>query len=108
MDGTFILVTETPNGESWNVYPAAYMNYGGGHPQLGQNPIGDVGWSAVCLSRLTGEGGDCPLPVRFKPLSITPVAWQPFPEPEPHNKLRKRLRQAFKFFETAIMPWRDK
>lgn len=88
-----ILVTETPNGEYWNVCPAMYMNHGGGDPRMGEKPEGSVGWWGVTGSRYTGEGGDCKLPVRWKPLSITPVCWKPLPEREETPKLRRRLSQ---------------
>lgn len=93
MDGTVILVTETANGEDFNVLPAAYMNFGGGNPLLNQNPTGVIGWWAVCASRYSGQGGDCTLPTKWKPLRSTPVCWQPMPLPEPIKKLKRRLSQ---------------
>lgn len=36
-DGTVVLVTETPNGEHYNVIPAMYANMGGGDPRMGQH-----------------------------------------------------------------------
>ena len=96
-DGTMILVTETPNGEHWNVYPAAWMNKGGGDPNIGEKAEGSIGWWGVRGSRYTGEGGDCTLPVRWKPIAIgTPACWMPMPEPEPETKLRRRLSQLFR------------
>lgn len=94
MDGTVILVTETPNGEHWNVMPACYMNYIGGSP--GQVENGTLSWIGIAPSRYSGEGGDCPLPVRWKPLFITPVCWMPMPSAEPESKLRRRLSQLFR------------
>jgi len=90
-DGTMILVTETPNGEHWNVLPAMYMNEGGGDPRFGQKEIGIIGWWGVGPSRRTGEGGDCELPVRWKPLAITPICWMPMPVREEESKLRRRM-----------------
>lgn len=97
-DGTLILVTETPNGEHFNVVPAMYMNYGGGDPNLGQSAIGPSGlrWWGICGSRYTGEGGDCKLPVRWKPLAITPICWQPIPDAEPESKLHRRMAQIYR------------
>ena len=96
-DGTMILVTETPNGENWNVMPAMYMNQGGGDPRLGQKAIGCIRWWGIVPSRYTGEGGDeCDLPVRWKPLAITPVCWMPIPKADPVPTLRKRMAQLFK------------
>lgn len=79
-DGTLVIVLETPNGEHFNVLPAAYMNLGGGDPRLGERAEGCIGWWAIIPSRRTGEGGDCELPVRWKPLASHPVAWQPMAE----------------------------
>jgi hypothetical protein len=98
-DGTMILVTETPNGEAWNVMPAAWMNLGGGDPELNQKAEGIIGWWGVCMSRRTGEGGDCELPVRWKPLAITPVCWMPMPAAEPETKLRRRLNAIMRWFK---------
>ena len=95
MDGTMILVCETPNGEHWNVMPAMYMNYGGGDPRMGQKEIGMIGWYGICGSRYTGEGGDCELPVRLKSLVITPLCWMPLPLREPLPKLRRRASQIY-------------
>ncbi len=83
LDGEVILVTETPNGEIWNVMPAVYMNPGSG-----------PGWWGVCPSRRSDEQG--PLPTKWLPLSITPVCWMPMPKPETDVKLRRRLSQLFK------------
>lgn len=78
MDGTMILVLETPNGEHFNIVPAMYMNKGGGDPNMGQKPIGMIGWWGVCGARWSSEGGGlCDLPVRFKALAITPICWRP-------------------------------
>jgi hypothetical protein len=92
MDGTLILVIETPNGEHFNVFPAAFMNLNGGHPQMNQPSIGLIGWWAVAPSRYSGQGGNCTLPVSWKPLASTPVCWMPMPEKEPVEKLQRRLR----------------
>ena len=92
-DGTMILVTETPNGEHYNVMPAMYMNMHGGDPQRGEKAVGLIGWFGFGGSRYTGEGGDCPLPVRVKPYVITPICWQPLPKAESESTLRRRLAQ---------------
>lgn len=92
-DGTMVIVLETPNGEHFNVLPAMYMNYGGGDPRLGENPVGLRRWWAFTGSRRTGEGGDCSLPVRVKPLASTPIAWQPMPDlPDLATCRRKNLK----------------
>lgn len=96
MDGTVIMVIETANGETFQTLPAAYMNFRGGNPHFGESPIGTIGWYAVFPSRRSGEGGDCELPVRWQPLSSTPVCWQPMPEQEPMEKLRRRLAQVMR------------
>ena len=93
MDGTIILVTETPNGEHFNVLPAAFMNSGGGQVQFHESPVGMIGWWAVTTSRYTGQGRKCPLPVTWKPLKSTPVCWMPMPDIEPFQKLQRRLAQ---------------
>lgn len=88
-----MLVTETPNGEHYNVIPAMYANMGGGDPRMGQKAEGRVGWWGACGSRYTGEGGDCDLPVRWKALACTPICWMPMPPREDEKKLRRRLGQ---------------
>lgn len=93
LDGTMVLVTETPNGEHYNVIPAMYANFGGGDPRMGQKAIGCISWWGVCGSRFSGDGGDCELPVRFKALACTPICWMPMPEREDETKLRRRLSQ---------------
>lgn len=100
-DGTMILVTETPNGEHYNVMPAMYMNLHGGDPMMGEKAVGIVGWVGVAGSRRTGEGGDLALPVRIKPLIITPICWQPMPTAEPENTLRRRLAQLLRRKSTS-------
>lgn len=97
-DGTIILVTETPNGEHYNVYPAAWMNLGGGDPRIGEKAIGIIGWWCAGMSRHTGDGGgECDLPVRWKPLAATPICWMPLPAPEAEQKLRRRLSQLLRY-----------
>lgn len=76
-DGTMVLVLETPNGEHYNIVPAMFMNKGGGDPRIGQQAEGMIGWWGVCGSRYTGDGGDCTLPVKFKALALSPIAWKP-------------------------------
>ena len=94
-DGTIILVCETPNGEHWNVLPACYINMGGPVAPRGTVAHQSVGWWAVsttkrgCASYV--EGGDCPLPVNFKPLFATPVCWMPMPPLPNGASLRKKL-----------------
>jgi hypothetical protein len=92
-DGTMVLITETPNGEHYNVMPAMYMNLGGGDERMGQKPEGSIGWWAFCGSRWSGEGGDCALPVRVKPLACHPICWMPMPPREDEKKLRRREGQ---------------
>lgn len=55
-----------------------------------------IGWWAVAPSRYTGEGGNCELPVRWKPLASTPVCWRPMPEREDDATLRRRMAQMFR------------
>ena len=92
-----VLITETPNGEHYNVLPAMYMNLGGGSPSLGEKAEGIVGWWGIAGSRRTGEGGDCQLPVRLKPLACTPICWMPLPPMEDVSKLERRLSQLLRF-----------
>ena len=91
-DGTVILVTETPNGEHWNVMPAAFMALKP-EPSMQEFPPDnseDGRWWGIDVSRLGREG---PLYTRWKPLAITPICWVPLHEPEPVPKLRRRLGQ---------------
>lgn len=84
-DGTVIIVTETPNGEHYNVVPAAWMAYGA----KGLDNEGEGRWWGMDVARWAGEEG--PLYVRFKPLAITPICWKPMPDAEPESKLRRRM-----------------
>jgi hypothetical protein len=85
-DGTMILVTETPNGEHWNVMPACWM----AHRAENINPNDRLGdWWGIDVARWHPSEG--PLPVRWKPLAITPVCWQPFPVADSERGLRRRL-----------------
>lgn len=93
-DGTIILVCETPNGEAWNVVPAAYQIH------LGEASMEEF-WGVCVTSRvpthlpLANETAarERGLPVGFKAIAITPLCWQPLPECEPIPKLRRRLSQ---------------
>jgi hypothetical protein len=100
-DGTMVLITETPNGEHYNVLPAMYMNLGGGDPSLGEKAEGIVDWWGIAGSRRTGEGGDCQLPVRLKALACTPICWMPLPPMEDVYKLRRRLSQLLRYKYSA-------
>lgn len=91
MDGTVILITESA-GSVFNVLPGAYFNWLGGEPLSHKGP-GSPGWWGVCPSRYTGEGGDSPLPVRWKPLAIMPVCWKPMPEIESEKVLEARCAE---------------
>jgi hypothetical protein len=95
-DGTIILVCETPNGEAWNVMPAAYQLH------LGDEQLEGF-WGVWTTSRvpahldlerehLARERG---LPVGFKAIAITPLCWQPMPECEPIERLRRRAAQVY-------------
>jgi hypothetical protein len=84
MDGTVIIVTETPNGEAWNVMPAAYMNHGGS----------SLSWWGIYPSKMSNEPGEHP--TKWRPLAITPVCWMPMPKPEAEATLRRRLSQLFR------------
>lgn len=90
-DGTLILICETPNGESWNVLPAAYMNKGADNA-TDINPF-MRGWWAVCASRFVGHpDGDSDLPTHFNGIACTPVCWMPLPKMEPEQKRWRRHR----------------
>lgn len=94
-DGTMILVTETPNGEHWNVMPAAWMAYGEkDNPDNSQR--GD--WWGVDVSHYYPSEG--PLHVRFKPIAMTPICWQPFPDADSVATLRRRAGQIYRAKET--------
>lgn len=78
MDGTVILITEVA-GSTYNVLPGAYFNWLGGTPHSNNGP-GSPDWWGVSPSRYSNEGGDSPLPVRWKPLAIMPICWKPMPK----------------------------
>ena len=85
-----ILVTETPNGEHWNVVPASWMAYGQ-NDNPDNSSHGD--WWGVDVSHWSpGEG---PLHVRLKALSITPVCWMRYPVRESLAKLNRRAAQIY-------------
>jgi hypothetical protein len=95
-DGTMILVCETPNGEHYNVVAASYQLH------LGE-PLMEGFWGVAPTSRLpihliherhlaVEERG---LPADFKAIALTPLCWQPFPEVEPIEKLRRRAGQVY-------------
>lgn len=84
-DGTVILVTETPNGECWNVMPACWMAL----KAENINPNTHLGrWWGIDVAHWRPSEG--PLHVRWKPLAITPICWQPMPLPDPVTTLRRR------------------
>lgn len=84
-DGTVIIVTETPNGEHWNVMPAAWMAQG---EDNNDNNESRGRWWGITPSRsVPGEG---PLYVRWKPLAMHPTCWMPMPEREDDAKLHRR------------------
>lgn len=95
-DGTIILVCETPNGEHWNIMPASYQIHQGNEHLEGF-------WGVAPTSRLpihliqAGDNvaSERGLPVDFRALAITPLCWQPLPEPEPIEKLRRRAAQVY-------------
>ena len=101
-DGTMILVTETRNGEAWNVIPACWMALtsqeqsdkeffeNGGLPP---NNSHKGSWWGICATRWSREG---PLYTRFKPLACTPVCWMHFPEMESETKLNRRMSQLYR------------
>jgi len=95
-DGTMILVCETPNGEHYNVMAASYQLH------LGE-PLMEGFWGVAPTSRLpihliherhqaVEERG---LPADFKAIALTPLCWQPFPECESIEKLRRRAGQVY-------------
>ena len=87
-DGTIILVCETPNGEAWNVVPAAYQIHAGVASM-------EEFWGVCVTSRVPAHlplsnetaARERGLPVGFKAIAITPLCWQPLPECEPIPKL---------------------
>jgi hypothetical protein len=95
-DGTMILVCETPNGEHWNVMPASYQLHLG-------NARMESFWGVQPTSRLPAHlVQECDhlvrergLPADFKAIAITPLCWQPMPECEPLEKLRRRASQVY-------------
>lgn len=109
-DGTIILVCESPNGEHWNVMPAAYQMH------LGE-PLMEGFWGVWPTSRLPvhlhherdGAARERGLPVDFKALAITPLCWQPLPACEPVEKLRRRASQVYaaKARRRALAPRND-
>lgn len=95
-DGTMILVCETPNGEHWNVMAASYQLH------LGE-PLMEGFWGVAPTSRLPihliherhQAVEDRGLPADFKAIAMTPLCWQPFPEVESIEKLRRRAAQVY-------------
>lgn len=101
-DGTMILICESPNGEHWNVVPAAYQLH------MGESLLEGF-WGVTTTSRLPchliHEHGqavlDSGLPADFKALAITPLCWQPMPACEPVEKLRRRASQVYSALSRA-------
>ncbi len=101
-DGTTILVTETPNGEAWNVVAACWMAEGSGEggrmkpDERGRYPDNtEAGrWWGITPARWSPSEG--PLYVRWRALAITPVCWMPMPEPDSEKSLRRRMASASK------------
>lgn len=95
-DGSMILICETPNGEHWNVMAASYQLHLGNEHMEGF-------WGVWPSSRLplhlmrddNGLAEERGLPVDFRAIACTPVCWQPFPEMEPVEKLRRRAAQMY-------------
>ena len=95
-DGTIILVVETPNGEVWNVMPAAYQLHLGDERMEGfwgvdvtsRVPL-HLGLEAEQLARERG------LPVNFRALAITPLCWKPMPKCGAIKKLRRLADQVY-------------
>lgn len=104
-DGTIILVCETPNGEAWNVMPAAYQLHLGDERMEGF-------WGVWVTSRLPAhldqEGErlarERGLPVGFRAIAIMPLCWQPMPQCEPIERLRRRAAQVYAAKSRARMP----
>jgi hypothetical protein len=90
-DGTMILVTETPNGEHWNVVVACWMAHKA-EDIIPNEHLGD--WWGIDVARWRDTEG--PLPVRWKPLAISPVCWMPFPDHEPISKLNRRMAALYR------------
>ncbi|VTU42912.1 MULTISPECIES: hypothetical protein [unclassified Variovorax] len=92
-DGTVILVCETPNGEAWNVMPAAFMNlYGGGRlAWWGVSPTSRLPTHLMTPERMESADEHSPLAVDWRPIALTPICWQPMPELEDVSTLRRRF-----------------
>lgn len=98
-DGTLILVTETPNGEHWNVLPACWMAQGAErermHP-LVPDPTNNAHrgyWWGITPSHRSGDG---PLHTHWLPLACTPICWMPIPDMEDVSKLNRRMAQLYR------------
>lgn len=94
-DGTWILVCELGNGEQATVFPAMYMNPNGSgkdHPDM-IGFWGAWGTSRVPLHMISthqASAHEIGLPVGFRSICLTALCWQPMPEPESMEKLRRR------------------
>jgi hypothetical protein len=96
-DGTMILVCETPNGEAWNVMPASYQLHCGealmeGFWGVWPSSLLPAHLLERDLQQLVNKRG---LPVTYKAIALTPLCWQPMPECEPVEKLRRRASQVY-------------
>ena len=93
-DGTMILITETPNGESYNVFPACYMKAHG-------NPTLEGWWGAGrtsippihLMKEFPNEEQGV---VGYRLIFCTPLCWQPMPAMEDETKLRRRAGQIYR------------
>jgi hypothetical protein len=94
-DGTMILICETPNSEHYNVMPACYQVHLG-NPSL--EGFWGVWGSSILPAHLQQhqvQASERGLPVDFRALAITPLCWQPMPQCEPIEKLRRRASQVY-------------
>lgn len=96
-DGTLILIWETPNGEQFNVMPAMWCRYRGMEPDWwGIWPASsflrheDEKQWVVHSTEFTEK-----LPVSWRAIAATPIAWRPMPNAPARDSLRERIRQAF-------------
>ena len=85
-DGTEIIVTETPNGEHFNVMVACWMALGA--EEIAPNThLGR--WWGIGPTRWSHSEG--PLYVRWKPYAITPLCWMPMPTRDSNKSQRIRM-----------------
>lgn len=88
MDGTEIIIIETPNGEHFNVMVACYMALMGQQDQdkwrdLDNTP--EASWWGAYPTHWSSNG---PYHTHWKPIACHPLCWKPLPK---MNLSRKTL-----------------